>query len=146
MYETCKKDEESYRKVGGNDMKKRILSMIITLALVFGCGAMQVFATDAKVTASLPATKKVVTSGYAVFSASKIYGYAYDISKHNIAFTAYGKNNISGSEVRETGFICAPGASNSSQAGMSHSMHRIEIRGDEGGKSVTGCIGYGYIE
>ncbi len=40
-------------------MKKRILSMIITLALVFGCGAMQAFAADAKVTASLPADKKL---------------------------------------------------------------------------------------
>ena len=127
-------------------MKKRILSMIITLALVFGCGAMQAFATDAKVTASLPADKKTVSSGYAAFTATNMFGKVYDISKYPIKFQTVGKNSLSDTAKQEASFNCAVGCENSCSVKNQYNMHKIVLTCWKVNQADKGSIGYGYIE
>lgn len=128
-------------------MKKRILSMIITLALVFGCGAMQAFAADAKVTASLPADKKTVSSGYAAFTATNMFGKVYDISKYPIRYQVMGSNNpSSGTTDVATSVTIVPGASSSKSVNTSYNSYKIVLTGWSVDHAVKGCIGYGYVE
>ncbi len=127
-------------------MKKRILSMIITLALVFGCGAMQAFAADAKVTASLPADKKTVSSGYAAFQASSMFGKVYPISKYHVKFQAVGTNNtgITGKPVADMNVAVSCNYTKAINA--NYNMYKIVISGWDVDHAVKGCVGYGYLE
>ncbi len=128
-------------------MKKRIFSMIITLALVFGCGAMQVFATDAKITTSLPADKKTVSSGYAAFQATNMFGNVYSVSKYPIKYQVMGSNNPgSGIGYEVTTVIIAPGASSSKKVDKAYNSYKITLTGWDVDHAVKGCIGYGYVE
>ena len=128
-------------------MKKRILSMIITLALVFGCGALQAFAADAKVTASLPADKKTVSSGYAAFQATNMFGNVYSISKYPIKYQVKGSNNpSSGIGYAVITVIIVPGASSSKKVDKAYNSYKITLTGWDVDHAVKGCIGYGYVE
>ena len=144
--EPARRMKEVKEIYGGNDMKKRILSMIITLALVFGCGAMQAFAADAKVTASLPADKKTVSSGYAAFQATNMFGKVYDISKYPIKVQSMGINRSGEVAKEEAVFNCAVGCEYSLPFRGRYNMHKVVLTCWNINAPAKGSIGYGYIE
>lgn len=122
----------------------KMISVVGVLGLALAM-SVQVLASGAQVTASLPATQKTVSSGYKAFVPNEMYGYVYSISEHPIKFQAYGKNGTAGTATLEGAITISPGASSTIKISSPRNLHQITLTGWDVSVATKGCIGYGYI-
>lgn len=124
--------------------KKSIVPLILIVVLFIVCNT-KVSAAWAQVTAVLPADKKTVSSGFAMFVAEDMYCQTNKISAYPIKFEAIRSSSGVGEGEKYDQVIVNVGQEVTWKVPDGSNYHKIRLTGWNINSAVKGCIGYGYI-
>lgn len=124
--------------------KKSMVTLILIVVLFIVCNT-KVSAAWAQVTAVLPADKKTVSSGYAMFVAGDMYCQTNKISAYPIKFEAIGNDTADGDGIAYKQAIVNVGQEYTCNVRNYMNYHKIRLTGWNINSAVKDCIGYGYI-
>ncbi|MCM1495439.1 MAG: hypothetical protein NC089_06525 [Bacteroides sp.] len=124
--------------------KKSMVTLILIVVLFIVCNT-KVSAAWAQVTAVLPADKKTVSSGFAMFVAEDMYCQTNKISDYPIKFEAIRSNDSTVEGKAYNQVIVNVGQEVTWDVHDEFNYHKIRLTGWNINSAVKGCIGYGYI-
>ena len=124
---------------------KGFLGIILALGMIAGIQC-KTYAEWAQVTAVLPATEKTVSSEYALFKPTEMYGSVSNVSAYPIKFQAMGANSINGQKYQVCYMNINVGQESTIPVNSNYNYQSITLTGWNINSAVKGCIGYGYIE
>lgn len=124
---------------------KGFLGIILALGMIAGIQC-KTYAEWAQVTAVLPATEKTVSSEYALFKPTEMYGSVSNVSAYPIKFQAIGSNNTTSSGEVVAEININVGRESTIPVNSNYNYQKITLTGWNINSAVKGCIGYGYIE
>lgn len=126
-------------------MRRKSMITVVVITLLFICCNTKVSAAWAQVTASLPANKKTVSSGYAMFVAGDMYGNVNKISRYPIKFQAIRSSTGTGDGEAYAQMVVNVGQEYTIDVTDYMNYHKIRITGWNINSAEKNCIGYGYI-